>query len=106
MRPIIFNGRVWRASSGYTHDLCTTVADVLSYEVNELGNPEKMYLDRDLWYRLESVEAWKCFWACEKRGDAERYGRPESLDLKDAVIIGADGDGGFLFLSSVKYLLN
>lgn len=91
------SGTVYRAPSGYWHCRNTTIADVLSFEGDELGNVDKLPDVPD--YILEQ-SAKHCAWVALDCHTATCYGnRVIEIELDKAVIIASDGCGGLLVYS-------
>ena len=88
-----------------------TVAEILRYEQDELGNDNGV--SPELVALLSDVSARKAMWITTERGDAERYaendegmsfGAVETFEFPDGALVltSEDGDGGYLVLDLEK----
>lgn len=89
---------VYRAFTGFKHDLNTTAADVVRYETADLDND--IGVDPVLIPYLKTVPASRVVWVTRTPEEAQRYGDVvEDVELgAGAWTIGKDGEGGYLIL--------
>lgn len=100
-----FGGTAWRAESGYTHDPGTTVADIIRFEREELGNEYPDVSDK-LLQDLDRYSAFDAVWVNRRRKDCLTYlSEGESEEAvgrvhlpKGSKIITPDYCGGYLVL--------
>jgi len=100
-----FRGKAWRAESGYWHAPETTVADIIRFEREELGN-EYPDISDELLKELDQYSASNAVWVNRRRKDCLTYlseGESEeavgTVDLgENAKIITTDYCGGYLVL--------
>lgn len=94
-----FEGKAFRADTGFTHEKGATAADVVRYEQEELGN--KLNVSDETLKDLGQYPASKVVWVAKEKSDAMRYGEEISeVDVEGWKIIAEDGDGGFLVLDT------
>lgn len=93
-----YSGSVWRVDTGFTLSNLS-VADVVKYETDELGNNLGQNLTLVMGF-LETIPAKYCMWVTKNKNDAERYGEPVRFYLDSGVVLGADPDGGYLILDT------
>ena len=90
--------KYWRVPSGYRHEKGTTALDVINFESDYLGNSEvkaqTLCVVSEM--RLEKASADQLQWACKRKVDAKRYGKPEPFNFIDPLVLANDGDGGVL----------
>ena len=67
-----FIGTAWRAESGYWHTLRTTVADIIRFEREELGNDYPDISDK-LLQNLDHYSASDAVWVNRRRKDCLWY---------------------------------
>lgn len=88
-------GQVYRAPSGYWHTTNTTIADVLAFESEELGNDDNLLPDVDP--ELLTAAAKHCTWVAFDPQVASWYGHEiQTINVIRAPFIGSDGSGGLL----------
>ncbi len=100
-----FVGTAWRAESGYWHAPGTTVADIIRFEREELGNEYPDISDK-LLQNLDHYSASAAVWINRRRKDCLRYlSEGESEEAvgrvhlpKGSKIIAPDYCGGYLVL--------
>lgn len=93
----ILSGTVYRAPSGYWHCRDTSIADVLAFERDELGNEDQL---PDVPEHVLEQSAKHCAWVALDRNTATCYGnRVIEIELDHAIIIASDGCGGLLVYS-------
>jgi len=100
-----FRGTAWRAESGYGHDPGTTVADIIRFEQEELGN-EYPDVSDELLKDLDRFSASDAIWINRRRKDCLTYlSEGESEEAvgrvhlgEGAKIVSPDYCGGFLVL--------
>ena len=93
----VFSGPAYSADTGYEHDRRATAADVVRYEIEELGNQHQVA--PEVMDELGRIPARKLIWVTTKKSHARRYGKPEQIQLPtNSRIIANDPDGGFLVL--------
>ena len=86
-----------RAPSGYWHCRNTIIADVLSFEREELGNEDQL---PDVPETVLKQSAKHCAWVALDPYTATCYGdRVIEIELDNAIIIASDGCGGLLVYS-------
>lgn len=96
-----FEGKAYRAETGFIQDKGTTAADVVKFEEEELGNFEDFkHLTPEVKSELAKYPAKDIAWITKNKEDAETYGVVDEVyDLgKNPKIIAEDGDGGYLVL--------
>jgi len=92
-----FTGPAYRADTGYQNDRDATAADVLRYEIDELGNDHQT--PAELMDDLSQVPARKLTWVARTRHGAARYGEPEEMTLPAGTkIVSTDPHKGVLVL--------
>lgn len=76
-----------------------SAADVLRYEIEELGN--SINFDMSRIGELEAIPGNRLVWVTKTRKDAERYGSdPETINLpRGSETIATDQEGGYLVLT-------
>lgn len=94
----------WRSGTRYI-EAGASVADVIRYEQEELGND----LDVPEWVieELESIPARAVVWVCRTKAHARRYGNvayQERFDPGAALILATDQDNGYLILENAGKL--
>jgi len=79
-----------------------SAADVLRYEIKELGN--SINFDMGRIGELEAIPGNRLVWVTKTPEDAERYGsNPESINLpRGSETIATDQEGGYLVLTPRK----
>jgi len=100
-----FRGTAWRAESGYWHAPGTTVADIIRFEQEELGN-EYPDVSDELLKDLDRFSASEVVWVNRRRKDCLTYlSEGESEEAvgrvhlgEGAKIVSPDYCGGFLVL--------
>jgi hypothetical protein len=91
-----WDGKAWRNGQPLRHDKTTTVADVVAYETEELGN--SLYIFGDALELYGHLPASKTIWVCPTRKASEQYrGEPEKIELH-GVIVASDNYSGYLVL--------
>lgn len=89
-----YNGRAWRNGEPLRHDGQTTIADVLAYEIVDLGNKLKVSAAA-----LGTVGAWsahRSIWITATRQAARLYrGTPQSISIA-GIIVARDRYEGYL----------
>jgi len=95
LKPYPFKG-AYRAESGYSHSKDTTALDIINYEEKELGNDIKV--PENIKPLLNHIPASKIIWISSKKPIAARYGTPEKIILGNPLIIGEDGEDGYLII--------
>ena len=96
-----YSGKAYRVGE-WTAINGQTVADLLHFEEEELGNRlEDMQVNRNLLTDLEKYPARKARWVTLRIAGVLHYGSRDEVDtyeLEDAIVVANDGDGGFLIL--------
>lgn len=92
--------KAWRANTGFRLPANKTVMDVVRHEIEELGND--IGFDEQNIPLCESLPWFRCMWVAFSKKNAERYGDPERIALKDPIIIGDDGEGGYLVVTDTR----
>lgn len=88
------SGTAYRAPSGYWYCRDTTIADVLAFERDELGNDDQL---PDVPEYVLKQSAKHCAWVALDRDTAVCYGDTViEIELDNAIIIASDGCGGLL----------
>lgn len=87
----LLQGRVFRSPIQSLPN--KTVADVLRYEIEELGND--IHFPGQFW-EFSRFPASRCTWVTRTITEAKRYGRPVVTLLVAAPILGSDDEGGYL----------
>jgi len=87
---------MYRADTGYDRSKHTAL-DIVRYETEELGND--LSLIDNVSQLLSGVNGRQLVWLTMYSKDARHYGKPEFFDVpQGSLIIGEDGDGGYLIL--------
>ena len=89
-----WDGKAWRADSGFRHDKRTTVKDVYDYEVNELGHADSIYVWDQALDTYGNWPARQALWVCSTKRAASAYGAPRQLDLHGTIVL-SDGQAGY-----------
>jgi hypothetical protein len=95
LKPYPFKS-AWRAESGYSHSKDASALDVVTFEEKELGNDIKV--PETIKPLLNHIPANKIVWISSKKPIAARYGTPEKIILGNPLIIGEDGEDGYLII--------
>jgi len=101
----VWSGPAWRVESGFGHERGTTAGDVVRHEQDELGND--IGTPPEMVKRLDQFPASRVVWVTVTKDDAQRYAyeaedvEPEKYEISpNSIIVGVDGDGGYLVLES------
>jgi hypothetical protein len=101
----VWSGPAWRVESGYAHERKATAGDVVRHEQEELGND--IGTPQEMVKHLDQFHASRVVWVTATEGDAERYAydeegvEPKKYEIPpNSIIVGVDGDGGYLILES------
>jgi len=87
---------VYRADSGYTPPRGTTIADVLTHEIEELGNTG-IVVNQAVLDQLARCPASACLWVSPTYAYARQFGaQVDRLELTHLVVIATDPYGGML----------
>lgn len=95
----IWYGKAFRSESGYEHEENTKVRDVVRHETEELGNDIKV--PKELLKKFGELLASRVVWITQTRKEARYYDQegstgPEYEMPPNSVVIGEDGEGGYL----------
>jgi hypothetical protein len=95
VKPFRWTGRAWRGGSDSSFPRGATVADIVRYEQDELGND--INVTKATLKKLEKIPATRSIWVTKTKRDAQHYGTAYEVNLgDDCVAVGMDGDGGYL----------